>query len=97
MHGVNHKTWRGRAAIKTAYSGLRIPSSTWFLSRNPLFRSRPLAIVDVDVNVDVYVDRQAYDNHFAAKYLAGCTRTMKHLLARPRPRRYKWSFATETT
>ncbi len=58
------------------------------LSRNPLFRSnRRLAIVDVDVNVDVHVDGQAYDNQLTAKYSAGCAPTMKHF--RPRPRRCK--------
>ncbi len=35
------------------------------LSRNPLFRSnRQLAIVDVDLNVNVHVAGQAYENHF---------------------------------
>ncbi len=37
----------------------------------PSRSNRPLAIVDV--NVDAHVDGQAYDNHLAAKYLAGCT------------------------
>ncbi len=50
----------------------------------PFRSNRPLAIVDVDANVDVHMDGQAYDIHLAAKYFR----------LQPRPRRYKWSFAT---
>ncbi len=50
----------------------KIPISVWLLSRNRLFSSnRRLAIVDIDVNVDVHMDGQVQITNVGAMHPGG--------------------------